>query len=55
MLSLCILIQRGMRVTPSECCRRKTPNLEKTTFSVLSVLILIYGRCGCVKYRKCGK
>ena len=46
MLSLCLAIQRGMRVTPLGFCLRvivnkKPLNLEMTTFSVLSVLLLI--------------
>ena len=49
MLSLCLVIQRGMRVTPSGFCLRvilneKSHKLEKATSSVLSVLLLIY-RC----------
>jgi len=47
MLSLRLLIQRGMRITPLGICLRimvndKPLNLEKTTSSVLSVLLLIY-------------
>ena len=46
-LSFCPLIQRGMRVTPLGFCLRvivneKTLNFEKTTSSVLSILLLIY-------------
>ena len=42
-LSLCLVIHRGMRVTPLGFCLRvfvneKPINLEKTTTSVLSVL-----------------
>ena len=48
MLSLCLVLQRGMRVTPWSFYLRvivneKPLNLKKTTSSVLSVL-LIYGR-----------
>ena len=48
MLSLCLVIQRGMRVTPLGFCLRvivdEIPqNLEKTTSGVLSVLVLFYG------------
>ena len=48
MLSLCFVIQRSMRVIPLDFCLRvivneKSLNLEKTTSSVLSVLLLIYG------------
>ena len=44
-LSLCIVIQRCMRVTPLGFCLRvfvneKRLNLEKTTSSVLSVLLI---------------
>ena len=47
-LSLCLVIQRGMRVTPLGYCLRvvvndKHLNLEKTVSSVLSILLLIYG------------
>ena len=47
MLSLCLVIQRGMRVTPLGFCFRvivneKLLNLEKTTSSVRYVLLLIY-------------
>ena len=47
MLTLCLVIHRGMRVTPLGFCLRvivneKPLNLEKTTSSVLSVLLLIY-------------
>ena len=47
MLSLCLVIQRGMRVTPLSFCLRvivneKASNVKKTTYSVLSVLLLIY-------------
>ena len=40
MLSLCLVIQRGMPVTP---LNENPLNLEKTTSSVLSVLFLVYG------------
>ena len=48
MLSLFLSIQGCMRVTPLGRCLRvivneKRLNLEKTTSSVLSVLLLIYG------------
>ena len=48
MLSFCLVIQRGMRVTPLSLYLRvivyeKNPNLEKTISSVISVLLLIYG------------
>ena len=48
MLSLCLVIQRGMRITSLGFCLRvivneKPLNLEKTTSSVLSILLLIYG------------
>ena len=47
MLSLCLVIQRGMCVTLLGFCLRVIVdkillNLEKTTYSVLSVLLLIY-------------
>ena len=47
MLSLCLVIQRGMRVTPlgvrlRVIVKEKPLNLENTTSSVLSVLFLIY-------------
>ena len=47
MLSPCLVIQRGMYVTPLGVCLRvivneKPLNLEKTTSSVLSVLSLIF-------------
>ena len=47
MISLCLVIQLGMRVTPLCSCLRfivneKSLNLENTTFSVLPVLLLIY-------------
>ena len=47
MLSLCLVMQRGMCVTPLGFCFRvivneKPLNLEKTTSSVLSDLLLIY-------------
>ena len=47
MLSLCIFIQSCLRGTHLGFCHRvivkeKTLNLEKTTYSVLSVLLLIY-------------
>ena len=47
MLSLYLVIQRGMRVTSLDFCLRdivnkKTLNLEQATSSVLSVLLLIY-------------
>ena len=47
MLSLRLLIQRGMRITPLGIFLRimvndKPLNLEKTTSSVLSVFLLIY-------------
>ena len=53
MLSLCLVIQRGLRVTLLDLCLRvivneKPLNLEKATSSVLSVLLLIYG----IKYQK---
>ena len=46
-LSRCLAIQRGMRLTTLSLCLRvivneKPLNLEKTTSSVLSVLLLIY-------------
>ena len=40
MLSLCFFIYRSMRVTSLKT--KKPLNLEKTTSSVLSVLLLIY-------------
>ena len=40
MLSLCLVIQRGMPVTP---LNENPVNLEKNTASVLYVLFLIYG------------
>ena len=45
--SLCLVIQRGMRLTPVGLCHRvivneKPLNLERTTSCVLSVLLLIY-------------
>ena len=47
MLSLCLFIQRGMRITPLGLCLKIIVNekqkLEKTTSSVLSVLLFIYG------------
>ena len=48
MLSICLVIQCSMRVTPLGFCLKvimneKLLNLEKTTASVLSVLLLIYG------------
>ena len=48
-LSLCPVIQRGMRVTSLGLCLRvivneKFLNLEKTTPSVLSGLLLIYDK-----------
>ena len=48
LLSLCLVIQHGIRVTSLGFCLRiimneKPINLEKTTSSVLSVLLLIYG------------
>ena len=47
MLSLCFVIQVSMRVNPLRLCLRfnvneKPLNLEKTTSTVLSVLLLIY-------------
>ena len=50
-LSPCLVIQRSMRATPLGFCLRvivdeKPLNLEKTTSSVLSVLLLIYGFIG---------
>ena len=47
MLSLCLVTQRGMRVTPLGfffriILKEKPQNLEKTTSSVLFVLLLIY-------------
>ena len=50
MPSLCLVIQPGMHVTPLGFCLRVIVNekpliLEKTTSSVLSVLLLIYGGC----------
>ena len=47
MLSLCLVIQRGMRVTPlgvrlRVIVKEKPLNLENTTSSVLFVLFLIY-------------
>ena len=43
-LSLCLIIQRDMRVTPLEFSLRVKPlNIKKTTSSVLSVLLFIYG------------
>ena len=42
MLLLCFVTQRGMRVTPLGSLGTKNLNLEKTTSSVLSVLLLIY-------------
>ena len=49
--SLCLVIQHSMHVTPLGFCLRiivneKPLNLEKTTSSALSVLLLI---CGCIK------
>ena len=49
MISFYLVIQRCMRVTPLGFCLRvivneKPLNLENTTSSVLSVLLLIYGR-----------
>ena len=42
-LSLSLIIQRDMRVTPLEFSLRVKPlNIKKTTSSVLSVLLLIY-------------
>ena len=46
--SLCLVILRQLRETPLGFCLRIIvnefhPNLEKTTSSVLSVLLLIYG------------
>ena len=48
MLSVCLVIQRGMRVTPLGFFLRvigieKPLNIEKTIFSIQSVLLLIYG------------
>ena len=48
MLSLCLVLQRGMRIAPLSFCLRvlvneKPLNLKKTTSSVLSVLLLLYG------------
>ena len=40
MLSLCLVIQRGMRL--GGYCELKTLNLEKTTSRILSVLLLIH-------------
>ena len=45
MLSLCLVIQRGMRINPlglGVIGNEKPQNLEKTTSSVLSVLLSIY-------------
>jgi len=47
MLFQCLVIQRGIHVAPSGFCLRiivneKLLNLEKTTSSVLYVLLLIY-------------
>jgi len=47
MLSVCIVILLGVRVTPLAFCLKvivneKSLNLEKTTSSVLSVLLFIY-------------
>ena len=45
-LSLCLIIQRDMRVTVEFCLRvivnEQPLNIKKTTSSVLSVLLLIY-------------
>ena len=43
MLSLCLVIQRGMRFCLRVIVNEKPLNLEKTTSSVLSILLLIYG------------
>ena len=45
---LCLVIQRSMHVTPLGFClgvivNEKLLNLDKTTSSVLSVVLLIYG------------
>ena len=42
MLSLCLVIQRSMRVTQSYCEREQPLNFEKMTSSVLSVLLFIF-------------
>ena len=47
MLFLCLLLKRGMCITPFDFCLRvivneKLENLEKTTSTVLSVLLLTY-------------
>ena len=45
MLSLCLVIQRGIRINPlgfGVIVNEKPLNLEKTTSSVLSVLLSIY-------------
>ena len=48
MLSLCLVIQCGVRVSPlgfflRVIVNKKNLNLKKTTYSVLSVSLLIYG------------
>ena len=48
MISLCLVLQCGIRVTPLDFCLRvivneKPLNLKYTTFSALSALLLIYG------------
>ena len=40
MLSLCLVIQRGMRL--GGYCELKPLNLEKTTSRILSIMLLIY-------------
>ena len=45
MLSFCLVIQLSMRVTPLGLClmvivNEKPLNLEKTTFSVISVMLI---------------
>ena len=53
-LSLCLIIQRDMRVTVEFCLRvivnEQPLNIKKTTSSVLSVLLLIYGLHNLIKF-----